>query len=109
MFANRTSKERKNTRIPLEMLVHHRTILNGLSISALYPWSPLLKITYYIQKIGGMNNWHPWQLKKTKLWSAVLELPARQQAANLANLPQKLDKLVVLFSWYVAPKRLPGF
>ena len=31
MFANRTSKERKNTRIPLEMLVHHKTSFSMVS------------------------------------------------------------------------------
>ena len=46
-----------------------------------------LRINYYVQKIGGrrsqwnsdqMNNRHPWQLKKSKSWGAVLELPAKQ-------------------------------
>ena len=48
-----------------------------------------------------MNNWHPWQLKKSKscglFWSYQLD-----RSANPAHLPKKCAKwaeLAVLFSW----------
>jgi hypothetical protein len=47
-----------------------------------------------------MNNWHPWQLKKSKSWGPLLSYQL-DSSANLAQLPQKWAKwaeLAVLFS-----------
>jgi hypothetical protein len=55
--------------------------------------------------------WDQWQLKKSKSWEPFLSYQLNS-TANPAHLPQnwaKLAKSAVLFSWYVAPKRLPGF
>ena len=50
--------------------------------------TPSLEINYCVQKIGGlrsqwnsvqMNNWHPWQLKKSKFWGPFWSyIPAKQ-------------------------------
>jgi hypothetical protein len=51
-----------------------------------------------------MNNWHPWQLKKTKkiqILGAILELPAKQHC-QFSYSPRKWAKwakLAELFSW----------
>ena len=67
--------------------------------------SPRLEINYDVQKIGGlrsqwnsaqMNNWHPWQLKKSKSWGPFWSYHLGS-TANPAHLPKKL---AVLFSWY---------
>ena len=59
-----------------------------------------------------MNNRHQWQWKKSKSREPFWSYQINSTAADRANLTQfwsKLAGLVVLFSWYVAPKRLPWF
>ena len=44
----------------------------------------------------------PREIEKIKILGAVLELPAKQRAANLAHLPRNQEKwadLELLFSW----------
>ena len=44
----------------------------------------------------------PREIEKIKILGAVLELPAKQRAANLAHLPRnqaKWAEMVVLLSW----------
>jgi hypothetical protein len=51
-----------------------------------------------------MNNWHPFQLKKSKSWGLFWSYQL-YSTANPAHLPEKwaklakLAKLAVLFSW----------
>jgi hypothetical protein len=48
-----------------------------------------------------MNNWHPWQLKKSKSWQPFWSYPP-DSTANSAYLPNKwtkFAKLAVLFNW----------
>jgi hypothetical protein len=44
-----------------------------------------------------MNNWHPWQLKKSKSWGPFWSYHLGS-TANPAHLPKKM---AVLFSWYL--------
>jgi hypothetical protein len=45
-----------------------------------------------------MNNWHPWQWKKSKSWRPFWSYQL-DSTANSAHLPKKWAKLAVLFSW----------
>ena len=61
--------------------------------------------------MNNMNIRHPGQLKKLKSWGLFWRYQLNN-TANLAHLPRnraKWAELVVLFSWYVAPKRPPEF
>jgi len=48
-----------------------------------------------------MNNWHPWQLKKSKSWELFwsYQLDSTADLANLAKFWGKRAELAVLFSW----------
>jgi len=48
-----------------------------------------------------MNNWHPWQLKKSKSWEPFwsYQLDITADLVNLAKFWGKRAGLVVLFSW----------
>ena len=52
---------------------------------------PVLGPIFILRKdigVGGMNNRHPWQLKKIKMLRAALDL-MQNSAANIIHLPQK--------------------
>ena len=50
-----------------------------------------------------MNNWQPWQLKKSKSWEHFWSYQPNSTAdlANLAQFWGKWARLTVLFSWYL--------
>ena len=66
-----------------------------------------LRLNYYTPKMQGhkqqwishkMNNWHPWQLKKSKSWGPFWSYQL-SSTANPAHLRQNWAKLAMLFSW----------